>query len=94
MLKRHRHTPAHLFIDNTPYFITGGTYLKRPLLAEIEIKEQLIEFTHRYFDNYDWEIHHWVVLDNHLPCDGKKSKGKRPVGHNAKHPQSIGFRDS
>ncbi|OAD22046.1 hypothetical protein THIOM_002169 [Candidatus Thiomargarita nelsonii] len=33
MFKRHPHTPIHAFFDDTPYFLTGAIYKKRPLLA-------------------------------------------------------------
>ena len=76
MLKRHKHTPAHLFLDDTPYFITGAVHRKRPLLATPEIKKQLIDLIKEYFDRYNWQLRNWVVLDNHYHLIGKSREGK------------------
>ncbi len=76
MLKRSDHTPAHLFVDQTPYFITGAIYKKRHLLVHIDIKQQLLEFIQQYFSQYEWELHHWVILDNHYHLLGKSACGK------------------
>jgi len=42
MLKKRLHTPAHLFVDNTAYFITGAIYHHRPLLKPAPIKQHLL----------------------------------------------------
>jgi hypothetical protein len=42
MLKKQAHRPAHLLLDNSPYFITASTHKKRPLLNDA-IKIQLLE---------------------------------------------------
>ena len=76
MLKRHPHTPAHLFLDDTLYFVTGGIYQKRSLLAKAAIKNRLLELIQKYFEKYGWELHHWVVLDNHYHVLGKSQEGK------------------
>jgi putative transposase len=76
MLKKHRHTPAHLYIDDTGYFITAAIYQKRPLLSESALKNKLLEFLQGYFDKHDWELHHWVILDNHYHLLGKSGKGE------------------
>lgn len=76
MLKRHRNTPAHLFLDDTPYFVTGAIYQKRPLLANPEIKGQLLALIQEYFQTYYWELHHWVILDNHYHLLGKSRIGE------------------
>ncbi len=75
MLKQHRNTPAHLFVDDTEYFITGAIYKKRHLLEESAIKNHLLELLQIYFEEYNWELHHWVILDNHYHILGKSQKG-------------------
>ena len=75
-LKRHPHTPAHLFSDNTPYFVTGGIYRRRPLLAGAEIKDYLLQLFQEFFQLYAWELHHWVILDNHYHVLGKSRQCK------------------
>ena len=76
MLKKHSHTPAHLFLDDTPYFITGAIYHKRYLLREKDIKQWLYQNICTYFDKYQWQLHHWVILDNHYHLMGKSKWGK------------------
>lgn len=75
-LKRHPHTPAHLFIDDSPYFVTGGIYRRRPLLAQVEIKHYLLQLFREFFQLYAWELHHWVILDNHYHVLGQSRQGK------------------
>ncbi|GAK58025.1 hypothetical protein U27_04998 [Candidatus Vecturithrix granuli] len=75
MLKRSDHTPAHLFIDQTPYFITGAIYKKQHLLVHADIKQKLLDFIKTYFAQYQWELHHWVILDNHYHLLGKSAGG-------------------
>lgn len=76
MLIKHLHTPAHLFLDETPYFITGAIYKKRHLLQSAEIKQLLSKQMNKYFRNYGWELYHWVILDNHYHLMAKSRIGK------------------
>ena len=76
MRKQSQHRPVHLYVDNTPYFITGAIYLKRCLLSSAESKKKLIKLIQGYFNKYEWELHHWVILDNHYHLLGKSKKGK------------------
>jgi putative transposase len=76
MLKRYLHAPAHLFVDDTFYFITGAVYRKRPLLDSPDLKLRLLELFRGYFDKHTWNLHHWVILDNHYHLIGKSRKGK------------------
>jgi putative transposase len=75
MLKKHRNTPAHLFLDDTTYFVTGAIYQKRYLLKDPEIKDKLLDLIQTYFTQYNWELHHWVILDNHYHILGRSRKG-------------------
>ena len=70
------HTPLHIFADDTPYFITGAIYKKRPLLDNPTLKQQLLEFFQGYFAKYNWELHHWVILNNHYLLLGKSRIGR------------------
>lgn len=75
-LKRYPHNPPHLYLDNTLYFVTGAIYRKRPLLFEAKLKTQIIELIQNYFEKYEWELHHWVILDNHYHLLGKSNRGR------------------
>ena len=76
MYKNRPHTPAHLLLDHTPYFITGAIKFKRHLLKQAELKTTLITEFKSYFEEYRWELHHWVILDNHYHLLGKSLHGK------------------
>lgn len=65
MLKRGRHSPAHLFIDNSVYFITSATYQKRPLLKPETIKQHLLITIEACLTEKNWRLDHWVILDDH-----------------------------
>ena len=75
MLKRGRHTPAHLLLDDMPYFLTGAIYEKRRLLAQDRLKEQLIALIEESFVRFGWTLDEWVVLDNHYHLLGRSAKG-------------------
>ncbi|MDP1773239.1 MAG: transposase [Methylobacter sp.] len=75
MLKKSLHTPAHLFLDNTPYFVTSAIYQKRPLLAADAIKQHLLETIQDCFIEKDWVLNDWVILDNHYHLLGMSNKG-------------------
>ena len=65
MLHRHPHTPAHLALDDAPYFITGAIHQKRPLLREAALKQTLLDELQTRFEACGWRLEHWVILDNH-----------------------------
>ena len=73
--KKYWYNPPHLFIDDTPYFITAAIYQKRPLLQSPQLKQQLLNTIQKYFEQYQWQLHHWVILDNHYHLLGKSRKG-------------------
>jgi len=74
-LKRYHNAPAHLLLDDTPYFITGAIYDKRPLLAGPGLKERFTELLYRGFERYGWRLDDWVVLDNHYHLLGQSRLG-------------------
>ena len=75
MLKYYKHNPTHLFIDDTAYFITAAIYQKRCLLSS-ELKTMLVEICQKAFEKYGWQLHQWVVLDNHYHLLGQSKHGK------------------
>jgi putative transposase len=75
MLKQHPNTPAHLFLDDTPYFITGAIYQKRHLLTDPELKKQLLSLIEKNFQAVGWQLNDWVILDNHYHLLGISHKG-------------------
>ena len=59
-----------------PYFITAAIYQKRMLLADPIVKHRLLDLLQGYFSQYDWELHHWVILDNHYHLLGRSHQGE------------------
>ena len=76
MLRHHSHTPAHLFLDDTAYFITGAIYNRQHLLQIDALKHELKLCMRRVFTNYGWDLQHWVILDNHYHLLAKSRHGK------------------
>jgi putative transposase len=62
-------------MDNTLYFITAATYQKQHLLQKTELKQLLLNYIQSCFQRYQWELHHWVILENHYHLLGKSRKG-------------------
>lgn len=75
MLKKYLNNPAHLFVDNSPYFISAAIYQKRNLLASHVIKEHLIKTIQESFAGKDWILKDWVILDNHYHLLAISDKG-------------------
>jgi len=45
--------------------ITGAIYLKRHLLAKDDLKTELLTLIKQTFQAKGWQLHHWVILNNH-----------------------------
>jgi putative transposase len=75
-LKKYKHNPVHLFLDDTLYFITAAIYEKRSLLAAPALKMMLRDTLQTVFSDYNWQLHHWVILDNHYHLLGQSRQGK------------------
>ena len=71
-LTRHSHRPAHIYKDNSPYFITASVCNHRKLLDD-KLKTQLEDILCCVYREFGWDLHHWVILDNHyhLLCQSK-----------------------
>lgn len=76
MLKKNSHTPAHLFVDNTAYFITSAIYQKRPLLRPEAVKQQLLATIESCLQEKNWRLEHWVILDDHYHLMTTSTKGE------------------
>ena len=76
MIKKQYHTPAHLFLDNMPYFITGAIYKRRCLLADPELKQALLALITKNFQKVGWRLNAYVILDNHYHLLAISNKGK------------------
>ncbi len=76
MLKKYRHNPPHLFLDNQVYFITAACHEKQPFLRNAEIKAFLRETLFDFAERVDWQMDNWVILDNHYHFSIKSKLGK------------------
>ena len=75
MLHRRSHTPAHLLLDDTPYFITGAVKHRRRLLQDDALKQEFLRCLRQTCLNHAWELQHWVILDNHYHLLAKSGPG-------------------
>ena len=76
MLKKYPHNPAHLFVDNSPYFVTAAIYQKRNLLQSSTTKDYLLDTIQSCFAEKGWLLNAWVILDNHYHVLGISKKGE------------------
>ena len=74
--KDYLHNPTHIFMNDTPYFITAAIYKKQALLQDEKLKELLLTCIKASFTRFQWELHHWVILDNHYHLLGKSRNGQ------------------
>jgi len=65
MLKKHPNTPAHLFLDDAPYFLTSAIYQHRRLLSSATIKNHLLMTIQNCVSEKGWSLTDWVILDEH-----------------------------
>lgn len=70
------HNPPHLFIDNSPYFISSACYQKRHLLVSDKIKDYLLTTLQQCFEEKQWQLKDWVILDNHYHLMAMSHHGK------------------
>jgi len=75
MFKRGLHTPAHLFVDNAAYFISSAIYKKRLLLKQEPVKLHLLAAIKACLLEKNWQLNHWVILDNHYHLLAISDKG-------------------
>ena len=88
MKKDYLHNPAHIFVDDSLYFLTAAIYMKRPLLASSELKGLLLEVMQGTFERFNWEFQHWVILDNHYHLLVKSRRGS-DLSNIVKHIHSV-----
>ena len=64
-IRKYDHAPTHWLIDDSYYFITGAIFEKKRLLRSSVAKELFIKYLFQYIEKYKWELHEWVILENH-----------------------------
>lgn len=64
-LKKYQHAPAHLFLENYPYFITAGTYLKQHFFTSDQGKALLLEAIQQTLWKSSTDLMAWAILSNH-----------------------------
>jgi len=63
--KKYEHNPPHLFKPESKYFITARTYKKKKFFKTDKAKSNLFQSIFTSFNNRNWIIEDWVILDNH-----------------------------
>jgi putative transposase len=64
-LKKYKHNPPHLYLDNTYYFITSSTLYKKKLFTTEESRLNLTNIIKDIFLSYNYNLIGWVILFNH-----------------------------
>ncbi len=71
-----KHRPPHIYLDNTNYFITIGTFRKSRLFNN-DIKKQFIKSAlDSAIKKFGYILHAWVILDNHFHILIKALRGE------------------
>ncbi len=65
IFRKYLHNPAHLYLPNASYMITGAILYKEPIIKPARYKEFLIENILFYGEKFGWEVQAYVVMDNH-----------------------------
>ena len=86
-----KHRPPHIYLDNTNYFITVGTFRKSRLFNN-DIKKQVIKSAlDSTIKKFGYILYAWMILDNHfhilikalrgelLPCFIGSATGKSAI---------------
>jgi putative transposase len=74
--KTYTHNPPHLFLDRSPYFITGGTHKKQAFWFDDDRKKILLDAIKDWFSKYKWDIEAWIIFENHYHLIGWSFKGE------------------
>ena len=64
-MKRKPYHPPHIYLNNTPYFITASTFNRQPMLATPDYKTQFRHFLKEKLIKYKVKCTAWVILDEH-----------------------------
>ena len=60
-----RHAPLHVFVPNTLYIVTAGTFKKQHFFGDEERLQFLCGRLHEITESYSWQLHAWAVFSNH-----------------------------
>jgi putative transposase len=79
------HSPVHRLDEPGAYFVTGGTYLKKPVFRGAQALEYLCDTLLGLAEKYNWELQAWAVFPNHYHfvaiSPGRSVTLKRVVQH-------------
>jgi len=59
------HAPAHLFVPNSAYIVTAGTYHKAMLFDTAEKRDFLLQSLFKEAERWEWGLQAWAVMANH-----------------------------
>ncbi len=63
--KIYRHAPAHLFLEDSIYFVTAGTNRKENFFITDAMLQGLNQTLFEQVDRYEWQLHAWAIFPNH-----------------------------
>jgi putative transposase len=63
--KQWHHSPAHIFVSNTAYIVTAGTYNKKLHINTNEKKDLLRTCFFEQAVKFGWQLQAWAIMANH-----------------------------
>ena len=65
IFKTYKHNPPHHFKKNSYYFLTGGTYHKKPYFNADDEKRMLFTVITEFMELYEAKLVCYSIMDNH-----------------------------
>ncbi len=65
IFKTYKHNPPHHFKEGAYYFLTGGTYLKKPYFNTDKKKKMLFGIIIEFLETYKAKLVCYSIMDNH-----------------------------
>lgn len=65
IFKTYEHNPPHHFKENSYYFLTGGTYLKKPYFNTDDKKKILFTVITKFMEIYEAKLVCYSIMNNH-----------------------------
>ncbi len=74
--KVYKHVPPYLLVDKAIYFVSCRTYQGLPIIDSAQKKEIVLTNLLDIIKTFGYELHGWVILDNHYHVLFKVSEAK------------------
>jgi putative transposase len=71
MYRQWAHAPSHLFLPNSSYMVTAGTYQRAALFDTPQKRDFLLQSLFDEAERWHWQLHAWAVFANHYHFVGQ-----------------------